>query len=59
MDTLEGVGAKTKAPMNKSTKQESTPPDLRPPAETIDDWETGTIYLHMENQNSPSVQQFS
>ena len=54
MDTLEG-GAKSKAPMNKSTKQESTAPDLRPPAETIDDWETGTIYLNIENQNPPSV----
>ena len=24
-------------------------------AETSDDWETGTIYLNMENQNPPSV----
>ena len=24
-------------------------------AETSDDWETGEIYLNMENQNPPSV----
>ena len=24
-------------------------------AETSDDWETGNIYLNMENQNPPSV----
>ena len=55
MDTLEGVGAKTKAPMNQSTKLEPPPPDLHLLAETIDDWETGIIYLNMENTNPPSV----